>query len=209
MYVAGPCDHRLHVNHKIVDHVKKLKIPNPKQRPPPPLSSLSLSLSHTRTHTKMEYWRPLKITNLSAEDLKDVQLVFKMKVYVAVSVIGDPFIDPKEEYLRTSADSEGETNPSWDTHLNFIFHEPSLQNNNLTISLPLSTAIDHSAMDTLAKFVSLSRTSFTEKPTLMVHSLLLSGHQAFWKKTRFFSSFQQFNPPQLPSSLLLQPAEAK
>ncbi|KAJ4835533.1 hypothetical protein Tsubulata_041076 [Turnera subulata] len=78
----------------------------------------------------MESWRPLKITNLRAEDLQDVRYVFKMRVYAVITVSGDPFVDPKEEH-RTPVDSAGGTNPSWNTHLNFILHEPSLQSNRI------------------------------------------------------------------------------
>lgn len=61
----------------------------------------------------MEY-RPLDITVISAENLKDVNLISKMDVYVEVSMGGNPVGKRK-----THVDKDGGKNPEWNQRLKF------------------------------------------------------------------------------------------
>ncbi|XP_057495497.1 protein SRC2 homolog [Actinidia eriantha] len=61
----------------------------------------------------MEY-RPLDITVISAENLKDVNLISKMDVYVEVSIGGDPVGKRK-----THVDANGGKSPKWNHRLKF------------------------------------------------------------------------------------------
>ncbi|PSS19655.1 hypothetical protein CEY00_Acc11078 [Actinidia chinensis var. chinensis] len=61
----------------------------------------------------MEY-RPLDITVISAENLKDVNLISKMDVYVEVSIGGDPVGKRK-----THVDKDGGKSPKWNHRLKF------------------------------------------------------------------------------------------
>ncbi|XP_057495352.1 protein SRC2-like [Actinidia eriantha] len=61
----------------------------------------------------MEY-RPLDITVISAENLKDVNLISKMDVYVEVSIGGDPVGKQK-----THVDKDGGKSPKWNHRLKF------------------------------------------------------------------------------------------
>ncbi|KAL6964759.1 Protein kinase C conserved region 2 (CalB) [Sarracenia purpurea var. burkii] len=62
----------------------------------------------------MEY-RPLDITVMSAEDLKDVNLISKMAVYVVVS-IGN---DANSTKRKTPVDKDGGRNPKWNDRFKF------------------------------------------------------------------------------------------
>ncbi|KAJ9696444.1 hypothetical protein PVL29_008595 [Vitis rotundifolia] len=78
-----------------------------------------------------ELCRSFDITDLSAEDLEDVRLILKMKVYAIVSISGDPFIDPNRWY-STAVDYQGRTCPRWNnTFFHFTLHDPSLFTNRL------------------------------------------------------------------------------
>ncbi|XP_057495132.1 protein SRC2-like [Actinidia eriantha] len=61
----------------------------------------------------MEY-RLLDVTVISAENLKDVNLISKMDVYVEVSIGGDPVGKQK-----THVDKDGGKNPKWNHRLKF------------------------------------------------------------------------------------------
>ncbi|GFY94874.1 hypothetical protein Acr_10g0002590 [Actinidia rufa] len=61
----------------------------------------------------MEY-RQLDITVISAENLKDVNLISEMDVYVEVSIGGDPIGKRK-----THVDKQGGKSPKWNHHLKF------------------------------------------------------------------------------------------
>ncbi|XP_057496886.1 protein SRC2-like [Actinidia eriantha] len=61
----------------------------------------------------MEY-RPLDITVISAENLKNVNLISKMDVYVEVSIGGDPVGKRK-----THVDANGGKSPKWNHRLKF------------------------------------------------------------------------------------------
>lgn len=61
----------------------------------------------------MEY-RPLDVTVISADGLKDVNLISKMDVYVVVSIADDPTTKRK-----TQVDKDGGKSPKWNDHLKF------------------------------------------------------------------------------------------
>lgn len=61
----------------------------------------------------MEY-RPLDVTVISADGLKDVNLISKMDVYVVLSIADDPTTKRK-----THVDKDGGKSPKWNDHLKF------------------------------------------------------------------------------------------
>ncbi|KAI8555725.1 hypothetical protein RHMOL_Rhmol05G0197200 [Rhododendron molle] len=71
----------------------------------------------------MEY-RPLDITVISAENLKDVNLISKMDVYVVVSIADDPSTKRK-----TRVDKDGGKSPKWKDRLNFAVDAAALARN--------------------------------------------------------------------------------
>ncbi|GKV18543.1 hypothetical protein SLEP1_g28907 [Rubroshorea leprosula] len=77
----------------------------------------------------MEYW-PLKITLISAEDLKYVNHVTKMSVYADVTISGDP-----QTKLEIPADENCGSNPNWNYTITFIVEETAAQQMNLVIRL--------------------------------------------------------------------------
>ncbi|XAR52618.1 hypothetical protein NMG60_11020773 [Bertholletia excelsa] len=68
----------------------------------------------------MEY-RPLEITVISADDLKDVNMLTKMDVYVVVSIANDP-----RTKRRTRVDKDGGKNPRWNDRLSFSVDQSAL-----------------------------------------------------------------------------------
>ncbi|KAF8017238.1 hypothetical protein BT93_H2432 [Corymbia citriodora subsp. variegata] len=81
----------------------------------------------------MEY-RNLDLTVISARDLKDVNLISKMDVYVVVSLDGDPR-GPKKS--RSPVDHDGGRNPAWNFPVKLYVDEPSAQQNRLTLRFKL------------------------------------------------------------------------
>ena len=79
----------------------------------------------------MEY-RTLEINSISAKDLKDVNLISKMDVYVVVSIDGD-----SRSKQKTPVDRDGGTNPSWKFPMKFTVDESAAQKNRLTLSFKL------------------------------------------------------------------------
>lgn len=75
----------------------------------------------------MEY-RPLEITVVSADDLKDVNLMSKMDVYVAVTVSGDP-----RTQQRTPVHKDGGKSPRWNHRLSFPLSETAIRGSNLCL----------------------------------------------------------------------------
>ncbi|KAL0357317.1 UNVERIFIED_CONTAM: protein SRC2 [Sesamum calycinum] len=75
----------------------------------------------------MEY-RPLNITVVSAEDLKDVKVFSKMDVYTEVSIAGYPLSKKK-----TFVDKNSGTNPKWNHRMEFIVDEPYLTKPGLSL----------------------------------------------------------------------------
>ncbi|PIN07907.1 hypothetical protein CDL12_19518 [Handroanthus impetiginosus] len=79
----------------------------------------------------MEY-RPLKITVIKAEGIKDVKLFSKMDVYAEVSIAGYP-----QSKKRTFVDKNSGTNPKWNYKLEFIVDEPYLTKPGLSLLFQL------------------------------------------------------------------------
>ncbi|RVW55612.1 Protein SRC2 [Vitis vinifera] len=79
----------------------------------------------------MEY-RTLEINVISAKDLKDVNLISKMDVYVVVSINGD-----SRSKQKTPVDRDGGTNPTWNFPMKFTVDESAAQQNRLTLSFKL------------------------------------------------------------------------
>ncbi|KAL7172176.1 hypothetical protein ACSBR2_031800 [Camellia fascicularis] len=81
----------------------------------------------------MEHLRPFVITNLSATELEDIRLFGKMKVYAVVSISGGPPTGYNTEFT-SHVDMEGNSNPKWNTVMDFRLHDPSLRNNLLYLN---------------------------------------------------------------------------
>jgi len=79
----------------------------------------------------MEY-RPLDITVISAEGIKDVTLFSKMNVYVVVSIAGYP-----KSKKTTIVDKDCGTHPKWNHHMNFVIDEPYLTKHGLSLHFQL------------------------------------------------------------------------
>ncbi|GFQ04061.1 hypothetical protein PHJA_002550000 [Phtheirospermum japonicum] len=83
----------------------------------------------------MEY-RPLHITLISADGLKDVKLFSKMDVYAEVSIAGYP-----QSKKKTRVDKNCGTNPKWsdkdDAHMEFMVDEPYLTKPGLSLLFQL------------------------------------------------------------------------
>ncbi|KAL3618613.1 hypothetical protein CASFOL_037695 [Castilleja foliolosa] len=80
----------------------------------------------------MEY-RPLHITLISADGLKDVKLFSKMDVYAEVSIAGYP-----QSKKKTRVDKNCGTNPNWtDAHMEFMVDEPYLTKPGLSLLFQL------------------------------------------------------------------------
>lgn len=76
--------------------------------------------------------RTLEITVISAKDIKDVNLISKMDVYVVVSINGD-----SRSKQKTPIDRDGGTCPTWNTLMKFTLDESAAQQNRLTLSFKL------------------------------------------------------------------------
>ncbi|KAA8548920.1 hypothetical protein F0562_000604 [Nyssa sinensis] len=79
----------------------------------------------------MEY-RTLDINIISAKDLKNVNLIDKMDVYVVVSISGD-----KRTKQKTKVDRNGGTNPTWNFPMKFTVDESAAQQNRSTLMFTL------------------------------------------------------------------------
>ncbi|KAL3653067.1 hypothetical protein CASFOL_002748 [Castilleja foliolosa] len=83
----------------------------------------------------MEY-RPLHITLISADGLKDVNLFSKMDIYAEVSIAGYP-----QSKKKTRVDHNCGSNPKWsdkdDAHMEFMVDEPYLTKPGLSLLLQL------------------------------------------------------------------------
>ncbi|KAI3445353.1 hypothetical protein Pfo_002018 [Paulownia fortunei] len=79
----------------------------------------------------MEY-RPLNITVISADGLKDVKLFSKMDVYAEVSIAGYP-----QSKKRTFVDKNCGTDPKWNHRMEFIVDEPYLTKPGLSLLFQL------------------------------------------------------------------------
>ncbi|GAV86979.1 C2 domain-containing protein [Cephalotus follicularis] len=77
----------------------------------------------------MEY-RPLYITVISAQDLKDVNLFSKMDVYVVVSIDGD-----SRTQQKTPVDKDAGTNPKWNHTFTFTIQEATASQQTLVFLL--------------------------------------------------------------------------
>lgn len=69
-----------------------------------------------------------------AKDLKRVNLITKMDVYVVVSISGG---DKKKQRTKTPVDHDGDANPTWDFPMKFPVDEAALQQNRLMIDFKL------------------------------------------------------------------------
>ncbi|XP_052193725.1 protein SRC2 homolog [Diospyros lotus] len=83
----------------------------------------------------MEY-RPLDITVMSADDLKAVNLISKMKAYVEVSLGGDP-----RTKRRTRVDDAGGNNPRWNDRISFPIEAAALNNLYLVFDIKSKRAL--------------------------------------------------------------------
>lgn len=81
----------------------------------------------------MEY-RSLDLTVIAARDLKDVNLISKMDVYVVVSLDGDPRGPQKS---RSPVDRNGGRNPAWNFPVRLHVDEASAQQGRLTLRFKL------------------------------------------------------------------------
>ncbi|KAK6159883.1 hypothetical protein DH2020_003264 [Rehmannia glutinosa] len=79
----------------------------------------------------MEY-RPLNLTLISAEGLKDVNLFGKMDVYAEVSIAGYP-----QSKKKTPVDKNCGPNPKWNHKMEFIVDEPYLTKPGLNLFIQL------------------------------------------------------------------------
>ncbi|KAF5957578.1 hypothetical protein HYC85_004803 [Camellia sinensis] len=77
----------------------------------------------------MEY-RPLDITVISAEDLKDVNLISKMDVYVVVSLPNDP-----KSTRQTPVDKDGGKSPKWNHRISLSLPTSSLSSLSLLFNI--------------------------------------------------------------------------
>ncbi|XP_059632722.1 protein SRC2-like [Cornus florida] len=75
----------------------------------------------------MEY-RTLEINVVSAKDLKKVNFITKMDVYVVVSIAGDYSTKQK-----TIVDRDGDDNPTWNFPVKFTIDESAARQNRLTL----------------------------------------------------------------------------
>uniref|UniRef100_A0A2P2NGU7 Uncharacterized protein MANES_15G013300 n=1 Tax=Rhizophora mucronata TaxID=61149 RepID=A0A2P2NGU7_RHIMU len=73
----------------------------------------------------------LEIKVISANDLKDVNLMTRMDVYAVVSISGDPH--HPEQRTKTPIDREGRCNPNWNFPMTFTIHGPLAQQNQLNL----------------------------------------------------------------------------
>ncbi|PSR86050.1 hypothetical protein CEY00_Acc31679 [Actinidia chinensis var. chinensis] len=76
----------------------------------------------------MENNRTFEITDLAGENLENVRWHGLMTVYAIVSTAGGNKVTTEVDYKR-------ETNPKWDTPINFTLHDPSMHNNSLYLNI--------------------------------------------------------------------------
>uniref|UniRef100_A0A5B7A254 Putative cytokinesis protein sepA-like n=1 Tax=Davidia involucrata TaxID=16924 RepID=A0A5B7A254_DAVIN len=79
----------------------------------------------------MEY-RSLEINIISAKDLKNVNFINKMDVYVVVSISGD-----QRTKQKTPVNRDGDSNPTWNFPMKFTVDESAAQQNRLTLMFKL------------------------------------------------------------------------
>ncbi|KAK8633265.1 hypothetical protein V6N13_014111 [Hibiscus sabdariffa] len=78
--------------------------------------------------------RPLEINVISAKDLKDVNLVTKMDVYAAVSIIGDYC-----SVQRTPVDRGSGSSPEWNCTVKFTVDEAAVRRNGVSLVFRLKS----------------------------------------------------------------------
>ncbi|KAL4379680.1 hypothetical protein GQ457_02G038980 [Hibiscus cannabinus] len=78
--------------------------------------------------------RPLEINVISAKDLKDVNLVTKMDVYAAVSIIGDYC-----SVQRTPVDRGSGSTPEWNCTVKFTVDEAAVRRNGVSLVFRLKS----------------------------------------------------------------------
>ncbi|KAD5317818.1 hypothetical protein R6Q59_033140 [Mikania micrantha] len=76
--------------------------------------------------------RKLELTINSANDLRDVRRIFKMKVYAKVVIGGN-----QEMEKRTPVDKHGRTNPAWNYTMKYSIGEPWLQHHGTMLVIKL------------------------------------------------------------------------
>lgn len=82
----------------------------------------------------MEY-RTLDINVMSARNIKDVNLLSKMDVYVVVTIVGNPHNKPQK--AKTQVDRDGGKNPAWNCPMKFMVDESAAQQGKLTLMFKL------------------------------------------------------------------------
>ncbi|GLT90251.1 hypothetical protein SLE2022_081940 [Rubroshorea leprosula] len=80
----------------------------------------------------MDYRTLEIITLLSAKDLKDVNLLFKMDVYAVVTINGDP-----QTKQKTPVDKDCGPNPNWNYTMMFTVKEAAANQNRLNLVIRL------------------------------------------------------------------------
>ncbi|GLT50459.1 hypothetical protein SLA2020_239450 [Shorea laevis] len=76
--------------------------------------------------------RPLETTLISAEDLKDVNLVSKMDVYAVVTINGNP-----KTKQKSPVDKDCGSNPKWNYTKKFTVEEAAANQNRLNLVIRL------------------------------------------------------------------------
>ncbi|KAL3513590.1 hypothetical protein ACH5RR_026307 [Cinchona calisaya] len=76
--------------------------------------------------------RKFEITLLSANDLEDVRKLFKMKVYLRVSIGSSEGTEK-----RTPADKHGEINPAWNFNLKYTINDSMVKHYNTMLVIKL------------------------------------------------------------------------
>ena len=76
--------------------------------------------------------RNFRITLVSADNLPDIRNFGQMKVYAVVSLSGI-----SETAMKTEADMEGETNPRWNTYIDYTVTESFLREGGLQVVVKL------------------------------------------------------------------------
>ncbi|XP_047311235.1 protein SRC2-like [Impatiens glandulifera] len=77
--------------------------------------------------------RTLEINVRSAKHLNNVNFITKMDAYVHVTIAGDSYSASQ----KTPVDREGNTNPNWNSPMNFILDESSVSRNLLSLVFKL------------------------------------------------------------------------
>ncbi|KAK6911570.1 C2 domain [Dillenia turbinata] len=155
----------------------------------------------------MEF-RSLDITVISAKDLKNVNLLSTMDVYVMVAVSGDP-----RTAKRTQVDKDGGQNPKWNESMKFVIEESGLQSNR--VSLVFQIKSDRAMGDKDIGQVQVPLKEIfdfkDEKPKLVTHNVITPSGKS--KGTLDFSflfgeKYESNVPKSVDEPVMAYPAHA-